>query len=88
MAGSAISPWALTETPLHYIQLAGELNCSLENNTNCFQRRRKEDIISAFRKSEMFSHPFESTFTPVVDEVVVLNSPAEHMEKYNSLFSK
>ena len=86
MAGSALSPWALTETPLHYIQLAGELNCSLENNTNCFQRRRKEDIISAFKKFEML--PFESSFTPVVDEVVVLNSPAEHMEKYSSLFSK
>lgn len=84
MGGSALSPWALTETPLHYIQLAGELNCSLENNTNCFQKKRKEDIIAAFKKFDVL--PFES-FTPVVDEVVVLSSPAEHMEKY-SLFSK
>lgn len=81
MGGSALSSWALTENSVNYISLAEELMCSLEDITNCLQRRRKEDIISAAKKAEI-------SFTPVVDEVVVLNSPADHMEKYNTLFSK
>lgn len=85
MGGSALSEWVLTAVPLHYIQLAEELKCSSENMINCLQKKRKDDIISAFKSFEVL--PFENTFTPVVDEVVVLNSPAEQMEKY-SLFSK
>ncbi len=84
MGGSALSEWALTVIPLHYIQLKDEFNCSSDNIINCLQRKRKEDIISAFRKHELY--PFEN-FTPVIDEIIVLNSPAEQMEKY-SLFSK
>lgn len=83
-SGSALSPWALTATPLHYIQLQDEFNCSSDDVVDCLQRKRKEDIVSAFEPYELL--PFEN-FTPVVDEIVVLNSPADQMDKY-TLFSK
>lgn len=84
MGGTALSEWVLTAVPLHYIQLAEGLKCSTENMINCLQRKRKDDIISAFKSFETL--PFENTFTPVVDEVIVLQSPAQQMN--HTLFSK
>ncbi|XP_065212604.1 neuroligin-4, X-linked-like isoform X2 [Planococcus citri] len=84
MGGTALSEWVLTAVPLHYIHLGEELKCSTENMINCLQRKRKDDIISAFKSSQAL--PFENTFTPVVDEVIVLQSPAQQMN--HTLFSK
>ena len=88
MSGSALSDWALTQHPLQVtMQVLSGLNCPVndenEEMLSCLRKKRYSEILSVKTSSPRFS----TRFGPIVDGLVIPNTPHKVMGQYSDIFS-
>ncbi|XP_055641383.1 uncharacterized protein LOC129778493 [Toxorhynchites rutilus septentrionalis] len=88
LSGSALSDWALTQHPLQStMQVLQGLNCPLNGDNDevaaCLRRKRYSEILNV----KIASPQFSTRFGPIVDGLVIPNTPHKVMGQYSDIFS-